>query len=179
MVAFAGVRWCAYTTFAGAEELAARELARSGYVPYAPLVRERWRDVVIESVWHTGLRPRFPGYGFVQLTASQPWLPVHRGADGVAGLLLGPDGKPEPVLPGQVELCQDDDDRLCGLAPEVLPMHRAGLAVLIEAGAFRGRTGLTAECNGMTTTVQLLVFGRLVGVKVDRGSVRAFAEVAA
>lgn len=179
MAAWSGLRWVAYATFPQAEALAARELAQAGYVAYAPLVVERRQDAVIPSLFRRVLAARFPGYGFVQLAAGDPWLPVHRDMGGIRGLLLNAAGRPEPVAAGQVEACQADDERLCCLQREVLPCWPEGASVVIEAGAFRGRVGVTLACDGLATTVELVVFGRLVPVRLDRGSVAAMQAAAA
>jgi transcription antitermination factor NusG len=167
-----GLRWFVYLTHPQAEGLAARELSRSGYRSYSPLIAVRRQDPVIATMFHKVLAPRFLRYGFVELGPTDPWLPIVHDTPGVAGMLLRIGGhRPAPVKIDVVELHMADDDRLCDLARETMPKLDKDARVTIEAGALAGFAGVVVDCDGLVTTVQVRMFGRLMTVRVDRASV--------
>ncbi len=171
-------RWHAYATHPQAEQLAARELSRTGYTGYAPLIAIRRQDPVIHSLFHKVLAPRFIGYGFVLLDPADPWRPVAETA-GVRQVLLGSNGRPAPIAAGVIERHRADDERLCDLARETMPPLPRGALVRIEGGALAGYVGEVVDCDGLTTTVEVDIFGRLVPVRHDRASVAVLAETPA
>lgn len=171
MVAWDGPRWCAYATHPQAERLAASELTRAGYRSYAPLIAMVRRDPVVHSIAHKVLAPRFQGYGFVELGPTDPWQPV-RVTAGIRAMLLGPTGRIVPIPVGVIERHQADDAALCNLARETMPRLLPGLVVAIDDGAFAGHSGIVVACDGLVTAVSLELFGRMVDVRLARGSVR-------
>lgn len=164
-----GPRWVVYQTFPQAERLAAHELTREGYRTYLPLIADRRRDPVIKSLWHRVLVSRFPGYGFVELGPTDPWLPVKK-TSGVSAVLLTA-GKPAPVPIGEVERHMADDEELCDLARDEMPELIAGTSVRIEGGAYIGHSGIVLACNGLVTIIDVEMFGRPVPAKIARSMV--------
>ena len=169
-----GPRWCVYQTHPQAEHLAAHELTRTGYRAYAPLIAVLQRDRVIQTMFHKVLVSRMPGYGFVELGPSDPWVPVQR-SPGVRCLLLTTSNRPAVCAVGEVERHLADDAELCDLRREEMPALAVGTLVMIEAGAFAGRSAVVTECNSLAAKVEMDIFGRIVGVWVDRASVVTLA----
>lgn len=167
-----GPRWCVYQTHPQAELLAAVELSRSGYHCYAPQIAMLRRDRVILTMFHKVLVPRFPGYGFVELATTDPWVPV-RYAAGVRGVLLACNGRPALVPVGEVERHMAEDGALCDLSPEVMPCFDVGTRVRIEAGAMESFRGTVVECDGVVTMVEVTMFGRLVQARLARTTLAA------
>jgi transcription antitermination factor NusG len=96
--------------------------------------------------------------------------------DGVRDMLLGMNGQPAPVRDLRngvpfVEFLMADDERRCDLAHETMPPLKTGARVVIEEGAFASFHGMVLACNGITTTVDVEMFGRLVPVHLDRSAV--------
>lgn len=162
-----GPRWCVIQTYPQAERLAARELSRSGYRCYLPLIATQRRDPVIPTVFRRVLVTRFAGYAFVELAPTDPWIPV-RDTAGVARLLLTSAGRPAPVATGEVERHMAEDGTLCDLSPEVMPTFNPGAHVRIETGAMSGLHGTVVECDGLVTVVSLTMFGREVQARLAR-----------
>ena len=167
-----GSRWCVYQTHPQAERLAAEDLTRTGYHGYAPLIAIRRQDAVIRSLFHKIRVPRFPGYGFVELGAGESWLPVLDAA-GVARILRGLDGRPARIPVGEIERHMLDDDRLCDLARETLPPFKAGKRVIILDGALTSHEATVLEDDGLSTAVEVEMFGRMMSVRLDRAVVEA------
>jgi transcription antitermination factor NusG len=165
-------RWYVYQTHPQAERLAAEDLTRTGYHGYAPLIAVRRQDAVIRGLFHKVRVARFPGYGFVELGPGEPWVPILEVA-GVARILRGPDGRPARLPVGEIERHRLDDDRLCDLAREVMPALAAGARVTILAGALATHEGTVLDCDGLVTTIAVAMFGRVMPVRLDRGSVEA------
>lgn len=163
-------RWHVYQTHPQAERLAAEDLTRSGYHGYAPLIAIRRQDAVIRSLFHKIRVARFPGYGFVELSPGEPWQPILE-ASGVARLLRGLDGRPARIPIGEIERHMQDDDRLCDLARETMPPFKAGDRVIILDGALASHEGAVKECDGLSTMVEVMMFGRPMPVRLDRTSV--------
>src|SRR5580765_7956476 len=69
-----GPRWSVYQTHPQAERLVGDELARAGYRAYTPQIATLRRDRVLLTMFHKVLAPRFPGYGFVELGPTDPWV---------------------------------------------------------------------------------------------------------
>lgn len=163
-------RWYVYQSHPQAERLSARELTRAGYRGYLPLIASRRPDPFRRSVFHKTLVCRFVGYGFVELGPYDPWAPVQHIA-GVARFLLGCDGRPAPVSQGEIESHMADDERLCDLARETLPPIPVGKAVMIVDGPMTSFPGTVIECDGFLTTVEVVIFNRLVPARFDRAAV--------
>lgn len=169
-------RWCVYQTHPQAERLAAEDLTRTGYHGYAPLIAVRKQDAVIRSLYHKVRVPRFPGYGFVELGPGEPWLPI-LDASGVARILRGIDGRPARVPPGVIESHMLDDDRLCDLARETLPPFPVGTRVTILDGALTSFEGDVKECDGLSSLVEVAMFGRIIPTRFDRASLEAVGAI--
>ena len=97
-----GPRWCVYQTYHKAERLAARELGRAGYRAYTPEIAMLRRGRTSPTMFHKVMVARMPGYGFVELGPTDPWVPIKNTA-GVRCLLLTPSGKPALCAGGEVE----------------------------------------------------------------------------
>jgi hypothetical protein len=164
--------WCVYQTIPQAERLAARELTRAGYRCYCPLIAAQRLDPV-RFTPQRGLVPRFPGYGFVELGDGDRWMPINDTA-GIARLLLT-NGHPATLPAAEIERHMADDETLCDLTPETLPPIGPGTLVIIEGGAFAGRSGTVARCDGLATKVEIEIFGRIVPAGIAR---RALAVAA-
>jgi transcription antitermination factor NusG len=91
-----------------------------------------------------------------------------REAAGVANLLLGSDGRPAPIPAAQIERCMADDASLADLAPETKPRFAAGDRVKVVEGAFADHAGVVLQCNGAVTLVEIMMFGRPIGLHVAR-----------
>jgi transcription antitermination factor NusG len=162
--------WCVYQTWPQAERLAASEITHLGYRAYAPQIAVRRQDPVVRSMSHTSLTARFPGYGFVQLSSGEPWLPI-LDAKGVSRLLRDPCGKLARLPAGEIERHMLDDERLCNLKRQTLPSLAPATRVNILAGALESAIATVVECDGIATTVEVQIFGRLMAVRLDRAAV--------
>ena len=165
-------RWHVYQTHPQAERVAAEELTRIGYHGYAPLIAVRKRDAVIRSMFHKVRVARFPGYGFVRLGPGEPWLPILEAA-GVARILRGIDGRPSRLPVGEVESHMLDDDRLCDLQREALAPFEMGSRVVILEGALTAHEGSVLECDGLSTLVEVMMFGQMMPARFKRAAVEA------
>lgn len=165
-------RWHVYQTHPQAERLAAEDLTRIGYHGYAPMIAVRRQDPVIRSLFHKVRVARFPGYGFVELGPGDPWQPILE-ASGVSRILRAPGGRPARVPVGEIESHMLDDDRLCDLARETLPPFAAGDRVILLEGTFASHEGQVLECDGLVTTVEVVMFARPMPYRLDRASVEA------
>lgn len=165
--------WCVYQSQPQAERRAAEEITRAGYHGYAPLIAVRKQDAVIRSLYHKVVVPRFPGYGFIQLGATDRWREPFQDMAGKPRILLDANGRPARLPVGVLELHMLDDDRLCDLARETMPCLDVGDRVTILDGALIGFDGGVLECDGLVTTVEVVMFGRPMPVRCDRASVEA------
>jgi transcription antitermination factor NusG len=168
-VAWDGPRWCVFTTHPAAECTAAQEITRAGYRVYLPLIATRRRDNVLPTLIHRVVVARLPGYGFVELSPSDPWAPIVGGTmSGVRGLLLGFNGRPASVPLADVERLQADDARYLDLPSDVLPALAVGTMARIVEGALESLTGMVLSCDGLTTELSVNLFGRLVPTRLLR-----------
>jgi transcriptional antiterminator RfaH len=164
-------RWCVFMTHPQAERTAVADISRQGYRAYMPLTVIRRVDPVIRSMFHKVRVPLLPGYGFVELSAADSWVPI-RYCDGVRDVLLGMNGRPAPVREKNlIESLMADDERRCDLRSETLPAFAAGSTVQLDEGPFSGQSGVVVACDGITTTVEIQLFGRVVPVLIDRAAV--------
>ena len=162
-----GHRWCVYMTHPQAEVTASREVTRLGYQQYMPLTVIQRQDPVLRSLFHKVRVPMFAGYGFVLLAYNDPWVPILY-TTGVRDMLLTPDNRPSPVPVGFVEaLIAGEADR-CDLTAATLPKFRHGEIVQMCEGFLSGQNGVVVDCDGIKTTVNVELFGRVVAVRLDR-----------
>jgi transcription antitermination factor NusG len=164
--------WAVYETWPEAEMRAARRITEQGYTGYLPLTAEPLAPTargVIEKI----RVPLFPCYGFVFLGPDDRWAPIRR-LTGIRDLILTAAGKPGAVQPGFVEKLIAQEDERCCLAPERMAPYAPAALVRIEGnGPLAGHEGRVVRCNGMTTTVEVTLFGRVVPAKCERRHVVA------
>jgi transcription antitermination factor NusG len=165
-------RWCVYTTHPNAERLAATQLARVGYRAYLPLIAVRRQDPVIRSLYRKHLVPMFPGYGFLKLDPWENWVQA-RYTFGVRDLIIGSNGRPAQVPQGVIESLLEGDAARCDLHAATMPCLPLGAPVRVTEGALQDQTGTVLACDGVTTTCNIELFGRLVAVRLERAAVVA------
>jgi transcription antitermination factor NusG len=168
-----GLRWCVYQSQPQAERRAAEEITRAGYRGYMPLIAVRKQDPVIRSMYHKVLLTRFPGYGFLELGPTDRWREPFQDMAGRPRILLGADGRPARIPVGELERHMLDDDRLCDLARETMPAFKARDRVIILDGALASHEGDVLECDGLVTTVEVMMFRRPMPYRLDRAAVEA------
>jgi transcription antitermination factor NusG len=168
-----GLRWCVYQSQPQAERRAAEEITRAGYRGYMPLIAVRKQDAVIRSLYHKVLLTRFPGYGFLELSPTDRWREPFQDMAGKPRILLGADGRPARLPVGELERHMLDDDRLCDLTRGTMPPFKVGDRVFILEGAFSSHEGTVQDCDGLVTTVEVVIFNRPMPYRMDRAAVEA------
>jgi transcription antitermination factor NusG len=168
-----GLRWCVYQSQPQAERRAAEEITRAGYRGYMPLIAVRKQDPVIRSMYHKVLLTRFPGYGFLELGPTDRWREPFQDMAGRPRILLGADGRPARIPVGELERHMLDDDRLCDLTRGTMPPLKVGTRVIVLEGALTSFEGDVKECDGLSTLVDVFMFGRIMAVRLDRAAVEA------
>ena len=165
--------WIVIQTNPHSEHSTTHAITRAGWSVYLPLIITHVRDRVTPTIIHRVSTPRLRGYLLVELQDAH-WAPL-RYVDGVRAVLLNHSGQPWIVPASQIKALWDDDANHLHMPtakPGMLAPHSPGLMVRITAGAFAGRTGAVIECNGLTTTVAMPMFGVAdMPVPVDRALV--------
>ena len=173
-----GPRWYVYLSHPYGELRAARALGRMEYRVYLPMLAIKRQDPVIRTMFHKELVPRLARYAFVELGPTDPWVPIAECLD-VSSMLRGANGRPAPVATREVELLQQDDAKMADLSniwtgadSPVLPdVLERGSFVRVLDGVFTGQTGRVDTDDGLVTTVEVMMFGRLVLAKYQRQDV--------
>jgi transcription antitermination factor NusG len=138
-----------------------------------PLIAVRKQDEVIRSLYHKVLLTRFPGYGFLELGPTDRWREPFQDMAGKPRILLGADGRPARIPTGEIERHMLDDDRLCDLTRGTMPPFKVGDRVFILEGAFSSHEGTVLDCDGLVTTVEVVIFNRPMPYRMDRAAVEA------
>ena len=135
--------------------------ARPGYRAEMPMIaarrlrRGKW---VIEHV------AMFAGYCFVLFDAvADDWAPI-RHIEGVAKLFMTKSQRPIPLPVNFVEwLVETASERLSLKAAKMLE-RQPGQTLFVADGPFVGFPATVLDCDGISTTADVELFGRLVSV---------------
>ena len=168
-------RWCVFCAHGQAEISTARELARIGYDTYLPLIAIRRRDPVVSSMWHAVRVPMFPGYGFIRLTQRETREPI-LAVRGVRDVLRRMDGKLATLPDADVDRLRAGDEGRLNLPREVMPILKVGARMRVADGPFTSFEAVVVECDGVTTTVMVEIFGRSSKVVMHRAALEAMAR---
>ena len=177
IIAPLGPRWYVIETHPSAERQVAYELARQGWRGYLPLTAVRRRDRVLPTMMHTEHVPLFRGIVFVEIDRDgKTWGTILSQIPGVRGIIKGAGGLISPVQPADfiAKLMTMDAERL-NLTSVANPPRKVGERVTIGAGSLASFQGMVMACDGLTTTVNVEMFGRLVAVEVAWGHVEIAA----
>lgn len=159
-----GPRWFVAETHPQAERWVARSLAEKGYEAYLPMIVRQRRDSVVRTMMHTVHVPMFGNYLFFRIDAdNDPWTPV-RYCEGVKQVFMTQSQRPIPVPIGFVERLIETAPERLKLAPEKLPAHPRGAMLRIESGPMESFTGICVASDGLTTEMNVELFGRVLVV---------------
>lgn len=157
--------WYAVAVLPHADALAREQLARQGFVVFAPTFK---RTVRHARQFRTKVTPLFPGYMFVQLDLGQARWRAINGTRGVRGLVTA--GERPVRVPDAVIVA------LMPQAGEGAPVVLAPGAVLeVVAGPF---AGLVARLERLEGAARVAVLMEVIGsapvtVSLPRSAVRA------
>lgn len=170
-----GLRWYVVETHPQAERRAVYDLARQGWRAYLPLIAVRVRDRVMPTMIHKDFRPLFAGFVFCEFDRdSLTWGTIREYCNGVRGIIRQPGSdKPAPLPPQWIERLMAGDAERLELAATVNPARSQGDKVVISVGPMTALPGVVASCDGLTTTVDVELFGRTVQVSMGWDQVEA------
>lgn len=156
--------WYVARTKSGVEDRAASHLRNQGYDVYIPKYRRQVRHARQTRVV---LRPLFPSYLFVRMTAEEGrWRPIN-GTVGIIGLVCF-GGVPQPMPEAALELIRAREDKsgAVSLAPDDL---QRGERVRLREGALSEHVALLEEVSDDRRVVLLMnILGREVRVNARR-----------
>lgn len=165
-----GAEWFVAATLHRQEDRAEEELAKQGFVVFAPTVWERRtknRKIIREEV------PMFPGYIFVRLDlARDPWGLI-RATRGIhdAGLIGMRPGKPSPMPDALIAFVAAN---AAELNEEFIARAKASLkgkTLLVTAGAWAGFRGECTMHRNDRIRLLLSLFGRPTEVEMPTSRV--------
>jgi transcription elongation factor/antiterminator RfaH len=159
--------WYAVAVLPHSDALAHEQLARQGFLVFAPTFK---RTVRHARQFRTRVAPLFPGYMFVQLNLGQTRWRAVNGTRGVRGLVTAgerPARVPDAVIAAL--MAEAGEGAQVGLAP--------GAKLEIVAGPF---AGLVARLEGLDGSARVAVLMEVIGsapvtVSLPRNAVRVAA----
>ncbi len=154
--------WIVVNTHPRKEAVAAVNLENQGFHSYCPVVRRRVRHA---RMTREVLRPLFPGYVFVDTSASSPlWRPV-LSTVGVRALVLSGD-QPSRLDGRFVEALRARE--VDGAVAATLPLYRMGQKIQIEQGPFDGTVATIIDLDEKDRLIVLMdILNRPVRVHID------------
>jgi transcription antitermination factor NusG len=166
-------RWYVVKCLPRKEKSACRSLIESGFDETFFPTQVVWRREYVAGKQNGHktkvIVPMFSGHIFVKFDVQvDQWADIRRDLYGVDKLLLTASRKPWAMPAGEVErLIDETPQRLQLEDPETEPLPK-GKLVRIERGILEARLGEVKSCDGVTTQVELAMFGGLCTVTIRR-----------